>query len=265
MEEIHLADSKPEFLDKINDDNKIVDPKNVDSCWKLIEELKEVLNIEVEFSQVAYNFWIEMRDKLITLGIPSKFLRQEPEEGKDGKISELQKWKVGLLKLKKEMKEKKEEFLDKLEKLNDKLKNKYRETMITLQEAYRGWKGYDLTSLNQLYFIDMFDLDIEKDHVNFNTVEELANSITNAIYKIVMDKTNENRRRDALEEIEDSELNIFSKISAILKENSDKLVRKLKSVGKNLPDVKLTKIKIEAGLTILFVSAKATFEFDIYD
>ncbi|NHI93512.1 MAG: hypothetical protein EAX96_13575 [Candidatus Lokiarchaeota archaeon] len=219
------------------------------------------MNIEVEFSQDNNNFWIEMRDKLIKLGIPKNFLKQKQEK----RILDLEKWKNRLDSFKKKMRTAKENFFNKIEELNDILKNNYRETMINLQEIYRELKGYDLTSLNQLYFIDMFDLDIKTDNINLNSVKESANSITNAIYKIVMDKNNENERRDALEEIEDSELNIFSRISTTLKENSDILVKKLKSVGKSLPDVKLKKIKIEAGLTIFFVSAKATFEFEIYD
>lgn len=215
----------------------------------------------MEFSQDNNNFWIEMRDKLIKLGIPKNFLKQKQEK----RILDLEKWKNRLDSFKKKMRTAKENFFNKIEELNDILKNNYRETMINLQEIYRELKGYDLTSLNQLYFIDMFDLDIKTDNINLNSVKESANSITNAIYKIVMDKNNENERRDALEEIEDSELNIFSRISTTLKENSDILVKKLKSVGKSLPDVKLKKIKIEAGLTIFFVSAKATFEFEIYD
>jgi len=228
--------------------------------------LQDILNIEYDFypkdkgitKEIINSFWIIFKNRLIELGLPRLY------------------WNLAKSNAEKIFGDRKKK-LNRIEKEFEKLKNKFFEARtivlrkllefeICAKEFSKKEKGYDLLNINQLYFIDIFDLEVK--NIDFSNEEKSAISITKKICQITMTKDSNNemkrKREEILKMIEGSELNIFSKISKTLKDKTNHFIKKLKTVGQTIPDIRLKEISVELGVNLGPVHAYAEFKFEVY-
>ncbi|MHA1298687.1 MAG: hypothetical protein ACTSO9_04490 [Candidatus Helarchaeota archaeon] len=232
----------------------IEDPKNDPdrSCWLLLNNIKELLNITYEFPDATpyTEFWDEVKKKLSLLQYPKEVYIDSQNRSKHKNL--INKWK-----------DKFNEWKKKIQEDSQGLSEKYQEWLIRVQEFKYSLYGHNLEALDLIFFIDMFNLNINE--IWNDDDQKRVENITKEIKKIAMTRSWEmlQRRRDVINELKYCEVGAFSKGSATLQLQSARLVRSLNSTFNYLPMIKLKDLTAQLSVNVPPVNISVSLRFEI--